>query len=115
MVRGTLQRIATPTAILVVLPDALATLCIDILGDAGIRVLRVGSVAAAAERLPVTMPQLVIVSSLMNAAELEIVADRCVAVGAEILKLDPATSPRATEALVRTGARNALIKALAGS
>ena len=72
-------------------------------------------VAAAAERLPVTMPQLVIVSALMNPAELEIVTDRCVAVGAEILPLDPATPANVTAALVRTAARNALIKALAGS
>jgi hypothetical protein len=115
VVRGTLQRIPTPTAILVVLPDALAEACIDVLSDAGVKVLRVGSVAAAAERIPVTMPQLVIVSNLMIPAELDIVIDRCVAVGAEVLKLDPDTPPRATGALVRTAARNALIKALAGS
>lgn len=115
MMRGTLQRIPTPTAVLVVLPDALAESCNEVLGEAGVRVLRVGSVAAAAERIPVTMPQLVIVSALMIPADLEIVVDRCVAVGAEILKLDPDTPPRATAALVRTAARNALIKALAGS
>lgn len=115
MMRGTLQRIPTPTAILVVLPDTLAETCDEVLGEAGVRVLRVGSVAAAAERIPVTMPQLVIVTTMMVAADLEVVNDRCVAVGAEILKLDPDTPPRATAALVRTGARNALIKALAGS
>lgn len=113
--RGTLQRIPTPTAVLVVLPDALADTCQEVLADAGVRVLRVGSVAAAAERIPVTMPQLVVVSTLMSAPDLEVVNDRCVAVGAEILKLDPDTSPRATAALVRTSARNALIRALAGS
>lgn len=113
--RGTLRRIPTPTAVLAVLPDLLAESCQDVLTDAGIRVLRVGSVAAAAERIPVTMPQLVVVSTLMVALDLDVVTDRCVAVGAEILQLDPDTSPRATAALVRTAARNALIKALAST
>lgn len=115
MVRGTLQRIPTPTAVLVVLPDGLVRTCVEVLSEAGVKVLRVNSVAAAAERLPVTMPQLVVVSALMIPAELEIITDRCVAVGAEILKLDPETPENVTAALVRTSARNALIKALAGS
>lgn len=115
MVRGTLQRIPTPTAVLVVLPDDLVRTCVECLSDAGVKVLRVNSVAAAAERIPVTMPQLVIVSALMNPADLEIVTDRCVAVGAEILTLEPETPPNVTATLVRTAARNALIKALAGS
>ena len=36
------------------------------------------------------------------------------AVGADVLRLDPDTSPRATAALVRSAARNALVKALSG-
>ena len=114
MNRGTLQRIPTPTAVLVALPEVTADACNEVLADAGVKVLRVGSVAAAAERIPVTMPQIVVVSTLMVAADLEVVIDRCVAVGSELLKLDPDTSPAATAALIRTAARNALIKALAG-
>ena len=113
LMRGTLQRIPTPTAILVVLPDALAETCVSVLSEAGVRVLRVGSVAAAAERIPVNMPQLVIVSAHLNAHDLETVNDRCVAVGAEVLQLNPDTNATTTASLVRTAARNALIKALA--
>src|SRR5262249_49491311 len=58
--RETIQRVATPTAILVGLPDELAGTCTDVLGDGGLRVLRAGHVAAASERIPVVMPQLVV-------------------------------------------------------
>lgn len=87
MLRTTLQRIATPTALLVALSDELATACITLLGDAGLRVLRVGHVAAASERIPVVMPQLVVVSSDIGPAELETLRDRCVAVGAAVLEV----------------------------
>ncbi|MBX3233035.1 MAG: hypothetical protein KIT84_12765 [Labilithrix sp.] len=112
MLRSTMQRIATPTAILVGLSDDLAEMCQQVLADGAIRVLRVGHVAAAAERIPVTMPQLIVVSTLMPAHEFDTLNDRCVAVGAEVLRIDPDTSDRATAALVRTAARNALLKAL---
>ncbi len=84
----------------------------QVMADGGLRVLRVGHVAAASERIPVTMPQLIVVSSLMRADEFETLNDRCVAVGAEVLKLDPDTSERTTAALIRTASRNALMKAL---
>ena len=71
MTRATIQRIATPTGILVGLPDALATFIIDVLGDRGLRVLKVGHVAAAAERIPVVMPQVVIISTTFRPEELE--------------------------------------------
>ena len=110
-----MQRIPTPTAILVGLPDNLAETCTQTLDDAGVRILRVGHVAAAAERIPVTMPQLIIVTTLMPQAELDVLMDQCVAVGAEVVKIDPDTSPRATAAMIRGSARNALIKALSGT
>lgn len=110
-----MQRIATPTAILVGLPDALAEICTQVMTDGGLRVLRVGHVAAASERIPVTMPQLIVVTTLMVGADIETLNDRCVAVGAEVLKLDPDTGERLTIALIRTAARNALMKALGGT
>ena len=84
---ATIQRIATPTAILVGVAEPLASACTDALAAGGLRVLRVGHVAAACERLPVVMPQLVVVSAALNSADAEMLADRCVAVGAEILAL----------------------------
>lgn len=88
MVRGpTIQRVATPTAILVGLAEPLASACADALAEGGLRVLRVGHAAAACERLPVVMPQLVVVSAALNAADAEMLADRCVAVGADVVAL----------------------------
>jgi hypothetical protein len=90
--RETIQRVVTPTAILVGLAEPFATLCNDALAADGLRVLRVGHVAAACERIPVMMPQLVVVSSALGAADLETLADRCVAVGADVFTVDPAAS-----------------------
>ncbi|CAN5831971.1 hypothetical protein BH11MYX4_BH11MYX4_25350 [soil metagenome] len=87
--RETIQRVRTPTALLVGLGEPLATTCSDALNAGGLRVLRVGHVAAACERLPVVMPQLVVVSSTMSAPDVEVLADRCVAVGAQVVTVTP--------------------------
>ncbi len=110
----TLQRIPTPTGILVGLPEDLSETCANALSDGGLRVLKVGHVAAAAERIPVTMPQLVVVSSRMRPEEFDHLNERCVAVGAEVLKIDEGTSKPALAALLRSAARNAFVKALGG-
>ena len=114
MKRETIQRVATPTAILVGLPDTLATTATDALGEGGLRVLRVGHVAAASERIPVVMPQLVVVSATLRPDELEMLNDRCVAVGAEVLALGPGTPAQEIESRLRDAANAALIKALRG-
>ena len=88
MVRGpTIQRIPTPTAILVAVAEPLASACTDALAAGGLRVLRVGHAAAACERLAVVMPQLVVVSAGLNPSDAEMLADRCVAVGADLIAL----------------------------
>ena len=89
MKRETIQRVASPTAILVGVPEPLATACSDSLAEGGLRVLRVGHAAAACERIPVVMPQLVVVSSALEAEDREMLADRCVAVGAEVFSVAP--------------------------
>jgi len=63
----------------------LAALLIEAMADSGLRVLKVGHAAAASERIPVIMPQLVILGGPIHAAELEMLTDRCVAVGAELV------------------------------
>lgn len=110
----TIQRVATPTAILVGLPEPLSSLCIEALGELGLRVLRVGHAAAASERIPVVMPQLVLVPTTIRPAELDSLNDRCVAVGADLLQLAPDTAPDALTALLKSAANVALIKALRG-
>jgi hypothetical protein len=112
--RETIQRVATPTGILVGLPDELAAICTEALGEGGLRVLRVGHVAAASERIPVVMPQLVIVSAAIHKAELEILNDRCVAVGAEVIQVTPDTDRHALLTSLKGAATNAMIKALRG-
>ncbi|MBX3186321.1 MAG: hypothetical protein KF819_04865 [Labilithrix sp.] len=115
MKRETIQRVATPTAILVGLDDALAVMCTDLLADGGLRVLRVGHVAAASERIPVVMPQLVLTSTTLSDEDTETLADRCVAVGAEVLKLAPGTDPEALRPMLKNAAQTALIRSLRGA
>jgi hypothetical protein len=112
--RETIQRVATPTAILVGLPEALAALCTDILGDGGLRVLRVGHVAAASERIPVVMPQLVLVSTTLRPDDLEMLNDRCVAVGARVIMVAPNENHAALTTALKSAANEAFIKALRG-
>lgn len=114
MKRETIQRFATPTGILVGLPEEIAGVCTDALGEGGLRVLRVGHVAAASERIPVVMPQLVVVPTTMRQEELDILEDRCVAVGAEVMRVAPDVDHAALSAALRTAANDALIKALRG-
>ena len=97
-----MQRITAPTAILVGLGDDLAASATAALMKAGVRVLRVRHVAGAAERIPVVMPGLVVTLAGLRAGQVETLADRCVAVGAEIVELSLGTSPACVPALART-------------
>lgn len=111
--RDTIQRVATPTAILVGVVEPLAAVCNDALAAGGLRVLRVGHVAAACERIPVVMPQVVVVSTTLNAADLEMLTDRCVAVGAEVIKVAPeSAADGAVRTLLKDAANMALIRSL---
>jgi hypothetical protein len=110
----TIQRVATPTAMLVALSDTLAETCTEALGDGGMRVLRVGHVAAASERIPVVMPQLVVVATTMREEELTQLEDRCVAVGADLTRLSPDVPHGQIAADLKGIADRALVKALRG-
>jgi hypothetical protein len=70
---------------------------------------------AASERIPVVMPQLVVVSATVRKEELEALNDRCVAVGAEVIRVAPDADHRALTVLLKDAATNALIKALRGA
>lgn len=100
----TMPRMDMATAMLVALDERIAGACITILDDAGFRVIRVKHVAPALERLPVIMPQLVIVPATLRKEESEPLADRCVAIGAEVLKLAPDIDVRQLVALVTNAA-----------
>lgn len=108
----TIQRVASPTAMLVGLPEHLANRCTVALGAGGLRVLRVGHVAAACERIPVVMPQLVLVSTTLRPEEEEMLGERCVAVGAEVMRLAPETDADALDVLLDDAAKAALVRSL---
>jgi hypothetical protein len=108
----TIQRVASPTAILVALPDDLAAVCTEALADGGLKVLKVGHVAAACERIPVVMPQLVVTMGSLRPEDADLLTDRCVAVGAEVIKLARDPDQRALGVLLRDAANMALIRAL---
>ena len=111
--RDTIQRVATPTAILVGVVEPLATVCADTLSAGGLRVLRVGHIAAACERIPVVMPQLVVVSATLRQEDTDMLTDRCVAVGAEIIKVAPdSATDGAVRATLKDAANMALIRSL---
>lgn len=108
--RETLQRITAPTAILVGLPDGVAAVANDVLVTAGMRVLRVGHPAGAAERIPVVMPGLVVMMTGLRDEELELLVDRCLAVGAETLSI--AEEEADLESKLAEAGRTAFIRAL---
>jgi hypothetical protein len=98
------------TAMLVALDDRNAGACVTLLDDAGFRVIRVKHVAPALERMPVVMPHLVIVPTTLRKDEDDGLVDRCVAIGAEVLRLAPDVDPGALAALVASAAHSALEK-----
>lgn len=108
--RETLQRITAPTAILVGLPEGLYPVAHDVLVAAGMRVLRVGHPAGAAERIPVVMPGLVVLMTGVRDEELELVVDRCIAVGADTLSI--AEDEADLETKLADAGRQAFIRAL---
>ncbi len=101
----------SPTAILVGLPETLATKCTSVLEQGGLNVLRVSHVAAACERIPVVMPHLAIVLELDLDANRAEMRDSCAAVGAELVDLagdteDPALTRHLDEASGRAFVRS---------
>ena len=116
MKRETIQRVATPTALVVTvgMGESLVDALSEAMNQGGLRVLRAAHVAAACERIPVVMPQLVVVSSAVSPHDNELLADRCVAVGADVFRVDlaaPADEAR-LRARLRDAAQLALIRTL---
>jgi hypothetical protein len=106
----TLPRMDVATAMLVALEDRIAGACVTLLDDAGFRVIRVKHVAPALERMPVVMPHLVIIPANLHKDDDDGLVDRCVAIGAEVLRLAPDVDPRSLAALIASAAHGALEK-----
>jgi hypothetical protein len=103
--KRTIKRVDIPTAMLIGLSDAQGDQCVTALKTTAIRVIRVAHPAAAGERIPVTMPSVVVVSEALQATERDMIFDRSVAVGAEVVKLPPAIDDEALTTLLKGAAR----------
>jgi hypothetical protein len=107
----TLQRMDVATAMLVAIDERVASVCVVLLDQAGFRVMRVKHVAPALERLPVVKPHLVVLPASLRDDEDEMMVDRCVAIGAEMLRVAHDVDAHALASLVASAARTALDKA----
>lgn len=79
-----------PHALVVGLPDEHVALCHEVMGDAGLRVdvMRTGlGLAAACEKIPKALPQMVVASAALGPEALAALEDRAIAVGAVFLLL----------------------------
>jgi hypothetical protein len=113
--KQTFQRVSTPTAILVGLSESIGEHCSEVLAKAGLRVLRAAHAAGAAERIPIVMARIDVLPEGMTEADLELLGDRCVAVGADVLTVALEPTPQELEEIatgLREAASNALMKAL---
>lgn len=79
---------------------------------ARIRVVRVGHVAAAGERLAVAMPQLVLVLGDLHEGERDALADRTTAVGALLMQVDPEIDDETLDELLERATEAALERRL---
>jgi hypothetical protein len=111
----TLPRMDTATAMLIGIDDRIARSCITILDDAGFRVVRVKHVAPACERIPVVMPQIVLLPSTLRNDEHEMIVDRCTAIGAELYRIGPDVDDGALTALLVSAVQTAMTKVPKGA
>ena len=75
-----------PHAVVIGLPDEHVTLCHEVMGEAGLRVDVVRN-DAAGERIPKSLPQMVVASASLGVDALSSIVDRAIAVGAVFLLL----------------------------
>ena len=85
----TLPRIGSFAALLVGIDGDQATACALILEAAGLSVVKAGHVAAALERIPVLQPYVVVLPASFKAQAQDSITDRTVAVGSEVVWLEP--------------------------
>jgi hypothetical protein len=69
--------------------EEVATRSAEVFEAVQIRVVRVGHLAAALERVPVLMPQMILVLEPLHGTERDDLNDRAKAVGALVLDVDP--------------------------
>jgi hypothetical protein len=95
----------TPSAMLVGLPEPLAARCAAALGD--LRIIRVAHVAAACERMPITLPRLAVVVDGASENDLATIKERAIACGVELVIVAPNVDDGALAALLTNAAETA--------
>jgi hypothetical protein len=105
-VNTTIRRQVFNSAMLVGLDATVKQAALTLLSGMGYRVVAVGHAAAAAERLPVLVPILVVAHADTVKADREALEDGAVAVGARVVWLPP--EPTAVQALLAHTAREVL-------
>ena len=96
------------SALLVGIDGDLATICTLVLKAAGLRVVCDAQLSAACQRIPVMQPYLVVLPSTLRETGSEAIDDRAIAVGAEVVWIDP-TSDRSTLTTALTSAADKAI------
>jgi hypothetical protein len=98
-------------ALLVGLDPELTTACTVIFKAAGLSAAKAAHVAAALERIPVLQPFVVVLPAAMKADASESLSDRTVAVGSEVVWLEPGISRSDLTALLTKAADDAFARA----
>lgn len=106
----TLPRIGSFAALLVGLDGDQATACALVLQAAGLTVVKAGHVAAALERIPILQPYVVVLPASMRAESNDSISDRTVAVGCEVVWLDPGLGRGELTVLLTNAAETAIYR-----
>jgi NADP-dependent 3-hydroxy acid dehydrogenase YdfG len=91
---------------------ALGDRCAAAFEQAAIRVVRVAHAAAACERLPIAMPQIVVVLGALEARDRADLLDRATAVGAIMFDLDESLDADTLDTLLDRAANAAIERGL---
>jgi hypothetical protein len=111
-VESTVYRFLDTLAFIVGGPPDIAAKCSDVFENAQIRVNRVAHAAAACERLPIAMPQMVVVIGALRQDERDALVDRATAVGALLFDLDPELDTETLDMLLDRAAHAAIERGL---
>ena len=107
---ATVPRGGSLSALLIGLEGDLATACTLVLKAAGLRVERDAHLQAACQRIPVMQPYLVVLPKAMRDKAHEAIEDRAIAVGAEVVWIDPDTDRATLVTTLEHAAEKAIAK-----
>jgi hypothetical protein len=111
-VESTVYRHLDTVALVVGENADLAARCAEVFEAVQIRVVRVGHVAAACERLPIAMPQIVVVLGALGERDRADLVDRATAVGALMFDLDESLDAETLGTLLDRAANAAIERGL---